>query len=161
MTGDAVDDLDAMGLSIQDRLYPGATCFGCGLANPKGLHLRSFAQDDVVVATFMPWPEHGNGLGHLNGGIIATLLDCHSGAAVFHEADRQGWTAAPGLAFPYVTAGLDVRYLRPAPLLEPVELRAVIAAADESVITVDVQLVWDGKPRAEASTMWKRWRPRS
>ena len=60
-----------------------------------------------------------------------------------------------------MTAGLDVRYLRPAPLLEPVELRAVVTAADESVITVDVQLVWDGKARAEASTLWKRWRPRS
>lgn len=156
-----MDARDATGPSIQDRLYPNATCFGCGLANPKGLHLRSYAQDDVVVATFTPWPEHDNGLGYLNGGIIATLLDCHSGAAVFHEADRQGWEAAAGLAFPFVTAGLDVRYLRPAPLTEPVELRAVIAAADESVITVDVQLVWDGKPRAEASTLWKRWRPRT
>ena len=156
-----MDAFDAMGPSIQDRLYPGATCFGCGLANPKGLHLRSFAQDDVVIATFTPWPEHDNGLGYLNGGIIATLLDCHSGAAALHEADLQGWGAAPGLAFPFVTAGLDVRYLRPAPLDEPVELRAVIAAADESVITVDVQLVWDGKARAEASALWKRWRPRS
>ena len=80
---------DVTGASIQERLYPDATCFGCGLANPKGLHLRSYAQDDVVVATFMPWPEHDNGLGYLNGGIIATLLDCHSGAAVLHEADRQ------------------------------------------------------------------------
>ena len=63
---------DVTGASIQERLYPDATCFGCGLANPKGLHLRSYAQDDVVVATFMPWPEHDNGLGYLNGGIIAT-----------------------------------------------------------------------------------------
>lgn len=156
-----MDAPDSMGLSIQDRLYPGATCFGCGLANPKGLHLRSYAQGDAVVATFTPWPEHDNGLGYLNGGIIATLLDCHSGATAFHEADQRGWRASPGLPFPFVTAGLDVRYLRPAPLDEPVELRAVIAAADESVITVDVQLVWDGKPRAEASALWKRWRPRS
>jgi acyl-coenzyme A thioesterase PaaI-like protein len=153
--------IDMTGVSIQERLFPDARCFGCGPANPKGLRLRSFEQDDVVVATFMPWPEHDNGLGYLNGGIIATLLDCHSGAAVFHQADIQGWTALPGAAYAFVTAGLDVRYLRPAPLLEPVELRAVVAAADESVITVDVQLVWDGKARAEASTLWKRWRPRS
>ena len=37
----------------------------------------------------------------------------------------------------------------------------MITAADESVITVDAQLVWDGKPRAEASALWKRWRPRA
>ena len=45
--------------------------------------------------------------------------------------------------------------------IQPVELRAVITASDEAVITVDAQLVWDGKPRAEASTLWKRWRPRT
>lgn len=156
-----MDSIDAAGPSIQERLYPDATCFGCGQANPKGLHLRSYARQEEVVAWFTPWPEHDNGLGYLNGGIIATLLDCHSGATAFHEADRHGWRAAPGLPFPFVTAGLDVRYLRPAPLHEPIELRAVIAAADESVITVDVQLVWEGKPRAEASALWKRWRPRT
>ena len=154
-------DALAIGTSIQERLYPETTCFGCGLANPRGLHLRSYAQGDVVVATFTPWPEHDNGLGYLNGGIIATLLDCHSGAAVLHVADLRGWEAFPGAAIAFVTAGLDVRYLRPAPLTEPVELRAVITAADESIITVDAQLVWDGKARAEASALWKRWRPRA
>jgi hypothetical protein len=41
-----------------------------------------------------------------------------------------------------------------------VELRAVITSADESVIVVDAQLMWDGKPRAEATALWRRWRPR-
>ena len=27
-------------------------------------------------------------------------------------------------------------------------------------MTVDVELSWDGRPRAAASTLWKRWRPR-
>lgn len=35
-----------------------------------------------MIATFQPGPQHANGMGSLNGGIIATLLDCHSGAAV-------------------------------------------------------------------------------
>ena len=148
-------------LSIQERLYPWATCFGCGHANPKGLHLRSYARDGEVVATFQPWPEHDNGLGFLNGGIIATLLDCHSGATVFAEADRRGWQAEGDVPYPFVTAGLDIRYLRPAPLAEPVELRGVIASVDEAVAIANVQLSWDGKVRAEATTMWKRWRPRS
>lgn len=147
-------------LSIQDRLYPDTTCFGCGPANAKGLRLRSFPTHEAVVATFMPWPEHDNGLGFLNGGIIATVLDCHSAAAVIDEADRRGWAPEPGATVPFVTAGLDVRYLRPAPLNEPSELRAVIASADPDVMTVDVQLLWGGKPRAEASAIWKRWRPR-
>jgi len=147
-------------LSIQERLYPDATCFGCGQANPDGLHLRSYRRDDVVVGTFLPWPQHDNGLGYLNGGIIATVLDCHSGATVLDEADRRGWKADEGVPYPFVTAGLDLRYLRPAPLTEPCELRAVVMSADESVVMVDVQLLWDGKPRAEAATVWKRWRRR-
>ena len=151
---------DSNELSIQDRLFPDMTCFGCGPANPKGLRIKSYARDGVVTAQFESWPEHDNGLGFLNGGIISTVLDCHSAAAVLHEADQRGWGQLPGAQLPYVTAGLDVRYRRPAPLLEPVELRAVLRSADEAEMTVDVELWADAKVRASAGTLWKRWRPR-
>jgi len=45
------------------------------------------------------------GLGFLNGGIISTVLDCHSAAAGMWEADRYRWPALAGAALPYVTAG--------------------------------------------------------
>ncbi|MGN6751439.1 MAG: PaaI family thioesterase [Intrasporangium sp.] len=147
--------------SIQDRLFPDMTCFGCGPANDKGLRLKSYPGGDAVVATFLPWPEHDNGVGFLNGGIISTLLDCHSAAAVMHEADGRGWGPLPGAALAYVTAGLEVRYLRPAPLQQPVTLRAVVVSATEPEITAAVELVWDDKVRATATALWKRWRPRS
>ncbi|MGW5053598.1 PaaI family thioesterase [Actinokineospora sp. NPDC004072] len=147
--------------SIQERLYPDLPCFGCGHGNPKGLRLRSHLGDDgVVTAEFTPWPEHDNGLGFLNGGIICTILDCHSAAAVMVEAERRGWEALGGAALPYVTAGLEVRYLRPSPLRETVELRAEVREASEKEISVDVGLWWGGKVRAEGSAVWKRWRPR-
>jgi acyl-coenzyme A thioesterase PaaI-like protein len=149
------------GPSIQERLFPELACFGCGPANANGLRLRSHPDGDGVTATFMPWPQHDNGLGYLNGGIISTVLDCHSAAAVMHEADVRGWPPLPGAPLAYVTAGLDVRYLRPTPLNEPVTLRAVVTAAGEAEMTVDVQLHWDGKPRATAVAHWKRWRPRT
>jgi len=152
-------------LSIQERLYPNLPCFGCGLGNAKGLQLKSYAlggvRADGVTASFTPWPEHDNGLGYLNGGIIGTVLDCHSAAAVMLEAERSGWPPLPGADLSYVTAGLDVRYLRPAPLHEPVELYAVVAAADEPQMTVEVELRFDGKVRAQATAVWKRWRPRT
>ena len=78
------------GPSIQETYYPDLTCFGCGHANERGLHLQSYEVDGVVRATFTPWPEHDNGGGYLNGGIISTLLDCHGAAAVLLEAHRQG-----------------------------------------------------------------------
>ena len=150
-----------MSESIQERLFPELTCFGCGQANPRGLRLRSYPGEDGVTAEFTPWPEHDNGLGYLNGGIIGTVLDCHSAAAVMHEADLRGWGPLPGAQLAYVTAGLDVRYLRPAPLAEPVTLHAVVTEAGESEMTVDVELRWHGKARATAVAHWKRWRPRT
>ena len=147
-------------LSIQERLYPQLTCFGCGHANDKGLKLRSYPGDGVVTAAFEPWPEHDNGFGFLNGGIIATVLDCHSGAAVFHRSSLRGMEPAPGAPLLYVTAGLDLRYLRPVPLGQVLELRAAVTAADDDQVTVEAELLWDARTRAAATTIWKRWRPR-
>lgn len=148
-------------LSLQEELYPELTCFGCGPANERGLRLRSFREGERYVATFTPWPEHDNGTGFLNGGIIGTVLDCHSAAAVVDTAHQHGWRALGDAALPFLTAGLDVRYRRPAPLREPVTLGAEISAASETEITAHVWLEHDGKMRAEAEALWKRWRPRT
>jgi acyl-coenzyme A thioesterase PaaI-like protein len=146
--------------SIQERLYPTLPCFGCGHGNAKGLRLRSYPQGDTVVATFLPWPEHDNGVGFLNGGVIATVLDCHSAAAVMLEAERRAWPALGGAALAYVTAGIELRYLRPSPLHEPVSLVGRVVAASEAEMKVEVELVWQDKPRAAGTALWKRWRPR-
>lgn len=86
-------------LSIRERLYPNLPCFGCGPANDKGLRLRSYRVGVEVVAEFRQRPEHDNGLGYLNG-IIATVLDCHSAAAVTSEGELRGWPPLPGAALP-------------------------------------------------------------
>ncbi|HYI54313.1 MAG TPA: PaaI family thioesterase, partial [Microlunatus sp.] len=92
------------GPSIQDRFFADAPCFGCGPGNARGLRLKSFeASDGAVRAEFQPWPEHDNGLGFLNGGIIATVLDCHSAAAVVLASVARG--LAPDGTLQYVTAG--------------------------------------------------------
>jgi acyl-coenzyme A thioesterase PaaI-like protein len=147
-------------LSIQERLYPQLTCFGCGHANPKGLKLRSFPEGDVVVAQFVPWPEHDNGFGFLNGGIIATVLDCHSGAAVYHGVSVGSVPVPAGEAPLYVTAGLEIRFLRPAPLGGELQLRAELAAADPDLVVASAELSWDGRARAVATSEWRRWKPR-
>lgn len=153
--------MDSAGrLSVQERMYPDVMCFGCGHANDKGLRLRSYeAGPDTVTASFTPWPEHDNGWGFLNGGIIATVLDCHTGAAMMLAAERLG-LLAPGGGFAYVTAGIDVRYLRPTPLHGPLELHARVVEADEAQMTVSAELVAEGKVRATGEALWKRWRPR-
>ena len=146
--------------SIQESLYPELTCFGCGHANPDGFHLRSYVDRDLVVAEFTPWPEHDNGFGFLNGGIISTVLDCHGAAVVMREAAQRGWGAAPGAPVPFITAGFDVRFLRPTPLGPTVHLRASPGRIDGDEIVVHSELVVDDKVRATMSATWRRFRPR-
>ncbi|MDR6175783.1 acyl-coenzyme A thioesterase PaaI-like protein [Nocardioides zeae] len=149
-----------MDTSHQQTYFPDLPCFGCGPANALGLQLQSFVDGDRVTASFTPRPEHDNGLGFLNGGIIATVLDCHSAAAVTHAAHERGWPADPGVPLPYVTAGLDVRYRRPTPLRATLTLVAEVREASRDEITAHVRIEHDGKVRAEADALWKRWRAR-
>lgn len=147
--------------SIQESLYSEFTCFGCGQANPDGFHLRSYVDDDgIVVAEFTPWPQHDNGFGFLNGGIIATVLDCQGAAVVMSEAAQRGWDAPSGVPIPFITAGFDVRFLRPTPLGRAVNLRAFPERIDEREIVVHSELEVDDKVRATMSASWRRFRPR-
>ena len=146
--------------SIQETLYPTLTCFGCGHANPDGFHLRSYRDGDLTVATFTPRPEHDNGFGFVNGGIISTVLDCHTAAVVLWESDRRGWEADPGAPVPFITAGFDVRFLRPTPLGPPLSLRAEPVEISEASIVVRAELHVDDKTRATMLATWLRFHPR-
>ena len=141
-------------ISIQERLYPESTCFGCGRANPDGLQLRSFARPEGVVASFQPGPQHSNGMGSMNGGVIATLLDCHSGAAVFLTSARSSETSTTFR--PWVTTGLELRYRLPTFLDEPSDLWATVLTGDDSVMTVKATLSFQGKVRVQAESRWVR-----
>jgi acyl-coenzyme A thioesterase PaaI-like protein len=145
--------------SIQEQFFPGLMCFGCGPANTKGLRLRSFPMASGTTADFLPWPEHDNGLGFLNGGIICTVLDCHSATPVLLAAQRMGLTS-DSVPLPFVTAGLDVSYLRPTPLALMCRLHAEVTSTGDSMMEVKVELESEGKVRAVAHATWKRWNPR-
>ena len=142
--------MPALNVSIQERLYPESTCFGCGQSNPEGLKLKSYPLDDGVIGTFMPSQSHSNGMGSLNGGIIATILDCHSGAAVLLEAAGD----AGELTQLWVTAGLELRYRLPTFLDHPCELNARITERTESSMLVSATLTSDGKTRVQAQSRW-------
>ncbi len=127
--------------SLQETYAPGNICFGCGPANEKGLHIRSFAEGDAVVADWEPQPHHQAYRGALNGGIIGALMDCHS-----------NWTAtyflmkAQGLEHPpcTVTAEYAIKLLRPTPL-GPVHLVAKVAEMKEDRAVIEAELIAAGK----------------
>jgi acyl-coenzyme A thioesterase PaaI-like protein len=113
--------------ALQD-VWPNATCFGCGPANPQGLHFKSYwdADGETVVATFQP--EHKYNAGFPNvmyGGIVAALIDCHSiwtAIATTYKAEGREHGSLPAIS--YVTGTITVRFLQPTPLDTPIRIRA-------------------------------------
>ena len=64
-------------------------CWGCGADNHGGLHLQSSWDGPTAVAQWTPDAEHAAGPRHfVNGGIIATLLDCHGVCTAIADAHR-------------------------------------------------------------------------
>jgi len=128
--------------AIQDRWHEiGSYCWGCGRNNEHGLRLKSFWQGDEVVATFQPEEHHLAFPGVLNGGIIATLIDCHSlntANSAACEAEGREYDEDPLSGF--VTGSLFVKYLKPTPTDEPVSLRARVKEMKERKITVTCTL---------------------
>ncbi len=147
-------------LSVQESLFSELTCFGCGHANPYGFHLRSYRESDITVAEFDPRPEHDNGFGFLNGGIIATVLDCHGAAAVMWEVAECRWKTPTGTPTPFVTESFDVTFRRPTPLGPTVQLTASPESVDPSQIIVRSELTVDDKLRATMAATWAPYRPR-
>jgi len=130
---------------LQETFSPRGGCFGCGPTNPHGLRLRSYVQGAEIVAQWQPDEKYQAFPGMLNGGIIGTLLDCHS-----------NWTAAwhlmqlGGLDKPLctVTASYAIKLLRPTPTSSPVELVARVVESAVDRATIEAVLTSAGKPRA-------------
>lgn len=90
-------------------------CFGCGPGNPQGLHLvfatDSTNPDSPFATAQVNLDRHFEGPpGHIHGGIIATLMD---------EAMSKLNRPLNVLA---MTRHMEVNYLRPAPLHQPLIL---------------------------------------
>ena len=142
--------------SLQEKYAPRSICFGCGPANRRGLRIASRAEGDVVVARFTPRPEHQAFEGMLSGGIIGTLLDCHS-----------NWTAARALMVRdrlrrppvTVTAEYAVRLLRPTPSRTPVTLRARPVDIQADRVTVEATLESGGTVCATCRGLFVAVRP--
>jgi uncharacterized protein (TIGR00369 family) len=99
------ENLTPLDHSAQNR------CFGCGPANPVGLHLDFFlAEDHSVVGLPVIADTYEGPAGYLHGGIIATLLDETMSKAV----RARGFIA--------MTRHMEVDYLRPVPSGTPLRL---------------------------------------
>ncbi|MEO8286492.1 MAG: PaaI family thioesterase [Chloroflexota bacterium] len=119
--------LEGSGVGLQD-VWPDATCYGCGPANPAGLQIKSFWSSDgtEVICRFKPRPEQNAGFPNvMYGGLVASLIDCHSiwtAIAWTYRAEGREHGSLPAIS--YVTGSLTVRYLSPTALDREVLLRS-------------------------------------
>jgi acyl-coenzyme A thioesterase PaaI-like protein len=129
--------------SLQERYSPDGICFGCGPANPKGLHIRSIVQGDgEVVARWTPEPHHQAFNGIVNGGIIGVIFDCHCNWTAAHHLMRQANRDTPPCT---VTANYAVTLKRPTPSAGPLLLRAHVVESREDRAVVDGTLEAGGQ----------------
>jgi acyl-coenzyme A thioesterase PaaI-like protein len=134
--------------SLQERYAPDGRCFGCGPANPQGLRIRSYPLEhdaEEVVADWTPSPHHEAFEGVLNGGIIGTLLDCHSNWTATRHLMRQRGADRPPTT---VTLDYAVRMRRPTPSRGPVHLTARVVDSGEDRATVEATLSAEGEVTA-------------
>ena len=115
-----------MKLPVQD-FYTGesAVCYGCGRLNEHGLHVKSFWEDGKSVCTFQPKPYHTAITGFVYGGLLASLIDCHStGTAALAMYEHQGRKPGTEPELRFVTASLQVNYLKPTPIDGPLVIKS-------------------------------------
>lgn len=143
---------------LQERLAPNSVCFGCGPANPEGLHVRSYraTEGPDLVATWQPAIAHEAFPGVLNGGIVGAILDCHANwTAAIALMDAAGETAVPAT----VTAEYAVRMLRPTPTAAPLELRARVVEQDARRARVAAEIIAGGRTTATFEGTFVRVEP--
>ncbi|HMA79567.1 MAG TPA: PaaI family thioesterase [Candidatus Binatia bacterium] len=133
-------------------------CHGCGADNERGLRLKSYWDGDEAIAAWRAQPHHCGGTReNLNGGIIASLIDCHSlnlAIAQAYRAEQRLIGSAPRIG--YVTANMNVAYLKPTPIEELIELRARIAKIDGRKAWVSCTLSAAGVIRATGEVLGVR-----
>jgi acyl-CoA thioesterase FadM len=129
------------GRALQDVLR--IHCFGCGALNPQGLQIKSHWNGDDLVCRFEPRPFHIGHPGVVYGGLIASVVDCHSiWTAMATTARDEGLSMEAGsLPFMYVTGKLAVSYRKPAEISAPLELRSRVVGTSGRRSTVQCEVL--------------------
>lgn len=128
--------------------YPEDTahCYGCGRLNEHGLQLETYQDGDETVARYTPRPYHTAIPGYVYGGLIASLIDCHgTGTAAAAAYRREGREPGTEPALRYVTASLQVDFLRPTPLGPELEVRGRVKEIGERKVVVEERLLAEGE----------------
>ena len=96
-------------------LMPDNRCFGCG-HNHEGLKIKSYWKDELSVCEWTSKEKYHGWSNLMNGGIIATIIDCHcicTAMADAYKREHRSFNSDP--KYIYATGSLEVKYLKPTP----------------------------------------------
>lgn len=137
-------------VKLQSVYSAKGTCFGCGPANAKGLRIESTVSEEEwkrgaqaeVVADWKAEPHHEAFPGMLNGGIIGSLLDCHSNWTAAYALMRETGADTPPCT---VTADYAIKLLRPTPTDGTIHLSAKVVELKTDRAVIEATLSAGGK----------------
>ena len=117
-------------------------CYGCGTNNENGHQLKTYWDGNETVSKFNPKPEHTALPGFVYGGLIASLIDCHStGTGSAALKNKQIQESEDYENYPRcVTASLKVDYLKPTPIDCTLEIRVKIKEIKGRKVIVETLL---------------------
>jgi len=141
--------------AFQDH-YPDdvACCYGCGHLNEQGYRIKSHWDGDEAICTFRPQPYHTSIRGYVYGGLLASLIDCHSMATA-----AAAWMRANGIEIGeaaterFVTGSLKVDYLAPTPIDCELVIRARAIEIGKRKVIVDAEVIAGGVVTARGHTI--------
>ena len=133
----------------------GNVCFGCGKDNHEGLKIKSFwdnAEESVCI--WESREKYHGWVNILNGGIMATLVDCHcmcTAMAHAYRMEERGLNTEP--VYKYATGTLSIKYLKPTSNNHPVELRAKVTEVKGRKTVLTCAIFSQGEKTAEAEVV--------
>lgn len=143
-------------LFFQDHM-PDNVCFGCGNDNPEGLQIKSYWEDDTAVCIWESETKYHGWANLLNGGILATLIDCHcmgTATAAAYKDENRPMDSEP--IYRYATGTITVKYLKPTPNDKPIELRAKVTEVKGRKTSLTCEVIVDKVKTAEAEIIGLR-----
>lgn len=141
--------------AFQDH-YPEnvAHCYGCGRLNKHGHQIRTEWDGDETVTRYTPQPYETSVPGFAYGGLIASLIDCHStgtAAAAMYRHEGRDLDTLP--AFRFVTGSLHVDYLKPTPIDGPIEIRGRVKEIKGRKVIVETSVLAGGVTTARGEVV--------
>lgn len=141
--------------AFQDS-YPDnvAHCYGCGRLNQAGHQIKTHWEGEESVTRYLPRPEHTAIPGFVYGGLLASLIDCHStgtAAAAMYRAENRAMDSEP--AFRFVTGSLHVDYLKPTPQGVELEIRGQVKEIKGRKVIVSATVYANGVATARGEVV--------